>query len=69
MERLFTVTARLLLALITALGTWLPVNAIAVTWLGHGPVTTLLSLTAAAAGAWAGATADLTPLEPRLAGA
>lgn len=69
MERVFTIMTRLLLALITALGTWLPVNALAVSWLGDGPAATLLALTAAAAGAWAGTTADLTPLEPRLAGA
>ncbi len=69
MERVITVTARLVLALVTALGTWLPVSAIAVSWLGDGPAATLIGLVAAAAGAWAGATADLTATEPRLAGA
>ncbi len=64
MERFITATVRLSLALLAALGTWLPVSALAVSWLGDGPAATLLSLAAATAGAWAGATATADALEP-----
>ncbi|MER3421553.1 MAG: hypothetical protein C4290_13965 [Chloroflexota bacterium] len=64
MDRITAIIGRVFLGLITALGTWLPVNALAVSWLGEGPTATLLGLVAAAAGAWAGATVTPEPLAP-----
>lgn len=64
MDRTAALIGRVFLALITALGTWLPVNALAVSWLGEGPTATLIGLVASVAGAWAGATVTPEPLEP-----
>ena len=53
-------TRQTLLALVTALGTWLPLHALSADLFGDNSPARLLALVAALGGAWAGWTADLS---------